>query len=294
MNTPVLRAGRIMILGCFLGLSAMAAVTVSVESVGAAPGERAVVRVFLDNAAQLAGGTFVLKVPEFATAGPAVTTSDTAGFLIASRAEKGRVAVSLARATGLPARPAVAFSFPLRVPPDAPQGSHALAWERAELYQDGLGIAENVTSNGRLVVLPPPPDSDEDGLPDTWETRWLGGLAASGEGDADADGASNRDELMAGTDPGSAGSVFRVGRFETVDAGGTSRVAIEWEGDPDRQYQVFWSDGPVAPGMTWHQVYRPTFEIHGSVFRWTDDGSRTRTPPLQQSERYYRILSERP
>lgn len=281
-------------IGCLLWLPAQAAVTVSVESVGAAPGERAVVRVLLDNAAQVAGGTFRLALPEFATPGPAVTTDDTAGFLIASRAASGRFTVSLARATGLPGGPAIAFSFPIRLSRDAPQGNFGLSWERTDLYTEGLGVAEHEAAGGRLVVLPPPPDSDADGLPDPWETRWLGGLSGGGEDDADADGASNRAELLAGTDPGSAGSVFRVGRFEAADADGVPRVAIEWEGDPERQYEVFWSDGPLGPGTIWHQVYRPGFEINGSVFRWTDDGSRTRTPPLQNSERFYRILSQSP
>ncbi|MCB1128602.1 MAG: hypothetical protein KDM81_19050, partial [Verrucomicrobiae bacterium] len=274
--------------------SARAAVTVSVESVGAAPGERAVVRVFLDQAIRIAGGTFVLHLPEFVTPGPAVTTSDTAGFLIASHAEAGRLAVSLARSTGLPAGPTVAFSFSIRVSADAPQGNHALAWERSELFSDGLELAANVTSDGRLVVLAPPADTDADGLPDPWENRFFRGLGSGPDEDFDADGASNRAELLAGTDPSSAESVFRVGRFEAGGTDGAPRVAIEWEGDPDRSYEVFWSDGPLGSGNVWHPVYRPVFEINGSVFRWTDDGTRTRTPPLRNRERYYRISGDRP
>lgn len=281
-------------MACLLAGAGEAAVTISVESVGAAPGEKAVVRVLLDDAAQIAGGTFRLGLPEFVEPGPAATTADTAGFLIASRPEQGRIAVSLARASGLPEGSAIAFSFPIRLSREAPQGAFALEWEQAELYAASLGVAESSVSGGRLVVLPPPPDSDDDGLPDSWEKRLLGGLGSGPEDDTDGDGAPNHAELLAGTDPGSAGSVFRVGRFEVAEAGGSPRVTIEWRGDADRPYEVYWSDGPLGPGTTWRPVYRPVFQVDGTRFRWTDDGTRTGTPPLRNGERYYRIRSVEP
>lgn len=300
MKTPIrpvartaqrLWAGLSVAMACLVVDPAQAAVTVSIESVGAAPGEQVVARVLLDDATQVAGGSFRLILPEFAKPGAAVTTVDTAGFLIASRVANGHIAVSFARANGLPAGPATVVSIPIRLGRDAPQGTFALQWEQARLYDDSPARVAIEPRPGRLTVLPSPPDRDHDGLPDPWENRLLGGLTQGAEDDADADGASNYAELLAGTNPGSAESVFRVGRFEAADAAGAPRVVIEWEGNPDRSYQIFWSEGPVQPGMTWHAVYRPVFQINGNRLRWTDDGTRTRTPPLRDRERYYRILS---
>jgi len=44
-------------------------------------------------------------------------------------------------------------------------------------------------------------DADGDGMADDWETRYLGGLAATAGEDADGDGCLNLDEWLAGLDP---------------------------------------------------------------------------------------------
>ena len=61
---------------------------------------------------------------------------------------------------------------------------------------------------GRASVM----DTDGDGMPDAWETAY--GLnpdsSADATQDADADGANNRDEYLAGTHPGDRQSVLRI------------------------------------------------------------------------------------
>jgi len=59
-------------------------------------------------------------------------------------------------------------------------------------------------------------DSDGDGLPDDWERSYFGDLTHGPGEDADGDGATNLDELLAGTDPKDPSSVLRpgVGRRE--------------------------------------------------------------------------------
>lgn len=44
-------------------------------------------------------------------------------------------------------------------------------------------------------------DSDADGLPDSWELRFFGGLSQTGAGDFDLDGLTNAEELALGSDP---------------------------------------------------------------------------------------------
>ncbi len=53
-------------------------------------------------------------------------------------------------------------------------------------------------------------DTDADGLPDDWERFYFGDLTHGGEDDPDGDGAVNRAELAAGTDPNSSESVLRI------------------------------------------------------------------------------------
>ena len=45
------------------------------------------------------------------------------------------------------------------------------------------------------------PDTDNDGLPDSWENNYFGGLSQTASGDYDGDGYSNLEEYNDGTDP---------------------------------------------------------------------------------------------
>jgi hypothetical protein len=54
-------------------------------------------------------------------------------------------------------------------------------------------------------------DSDGDGLPDSWEQMFLGGLGQTATGDADGDGVSNLQEFLDGTNPtNSASALYRI------------------------------------------------------------------------------------
>jgi hypothetical protein len=72
--------------------------------------------------------------------------------------------------------------------------------------QDGLTDGQEVNTYGTNPSLA---DTDSDGLPDSWENENFGNLTVTATADSDGDGNSNLMEYLAGTDPGSAASVFR-------------------------------------------------------------------------------------
>lgn len=271
-----------------------AAVTITIDNVAGSPGAQAVARVTIDQGMGIAGATFHLVAPEFVTIGTPTTTADTPGFLLASRTGAGRLTVSIARSSGLQSGPAALFTFPIRISREAPRGTFTLACEPVQLCDQATAPVESRTVPGLLTVLPPPADLDGDGLPDQWETNRLGHSESDGSDDPDADGASNYAEFLAGTDPASPRSVFRVVAQPVRHDNGDVAVVLNWQAQPDRNYLVYWSEGPLSPEMDWHPVYHPVYQVSGTRFEWIDDGTRTgRLPPLE-GERYYRVQIETP
>jgi len=59
-------------------------------------------------------------------------------------------------------------------------------------------------------------DTDSDGLPDAWEQNVFGNLSHDGNTDSDGDGLSNLAKYIAGTNPNSAASHFRLDISQTA------------------------------------------------------------------------------
>jgi hypothetical protein len=143
----------------------------------------------------------------------------------------------------------------------------ALALEQAvaDLARTGAaasvlaGSTEDMHLDGWATMRSGPMDRDRDGLPDEWENLHLGGTNAVPGIDSDADGLSDGDEYLAGTNPTNAADVFAVsiGRtnavpmvwFTALEAAGpgysgqeryydlqssSNLVSTPWRGVPDR------------------------------------------------------------
>lgn len=101
------------------------------------------------------------------------------------------------------------------------------------------------------------------------------GYLGNGGADTDGDGVSDAQEILAGTDPGNAGSTFRPAITQT--AGGQQQLS--WPGLPGRTYVIEWS-----PDLT-----RPSWSIAATIagaagtLTWTDPASAT------ELRRFYRM-----
>jgi hypothetical protein len=69
-------------------------------------------------------------------------------------------------------------------------------------------------------------DTDADGMPDWWEQMAFSGLAVAGKNtDFDGDGASDRHEYLAGTDPKNNKSAFKL---LSANRAGASSIVVRW------------------------------------------------------------------
>jgi hypothetical protein len=128
----------------------------------------------------------------------------------------------------------------------------------------------------RVVML----DTDGDGMDDDWERAWFNGLAQNATSDFDADGASDRDEFRAGTNPKDSHSQFRILRVRTSAA---NTVEIRWSAVAGRIYRVL--SALSVSGATWTNV--PS----GRVVALADPDGWTGPQPTA-SQQFYRVEVE--
>lgn len=93
-------------------------------------------------------------------------------------------------------------------------------------------------------------DTDEDGLLDSWERRYFGGLSAKPSEDPDNDGASNLAEQRAGTNPVVGGDPLE---FVEVAMLPDFRFQVTWSTKPNLRYRLLQST-EVWPPSTYQPI----------------------------------------
>lgn len=118
-------------------------------------------------------------------------------------------------------------------------------------------------------------DSDNDGLPDSWEVTYFRDLSHDGSADSDGDGQSDLAEFRAGTQPLQAASAFR---WHPVQLNGLD-VILSWSAVPGKHYRLQFKNNLSDP--FWQNS--TTVTADGFVVA-LKEGSE------QASQRFYRVL----
>lgn len=89
-------------------------------------------------------------------------------------------------------------------------------------------------------------DTDQDGLPDSWEQTYFGTLSKTPSGDEDGDGQSNASEFLTGTNPTSGSSMFAA----TAVPAAANKILLSWPSLPGRIYRIESATSPAGPWAT--------------------------------------------
>lgn len=176
--------------------------------------------------------------------------SDTSGFCdLESLCDYGGLARVCRPSAISPLRDAVLVPGP--VPPTDARGF-------LRIHGPGLdiGAAELVASDLGAGL-----DTDNDGMPDSWETLYtfLLNNPADADLDADGDGQSNVEEYRAGTHPRDPTSVFRILSIDVEPD--RSRLDFTWSSVPGRNYTI-WHSTNLS---NWTQIDSATAGTNQSV-----------------------------
>ncbi len=118
------------------------------------------------------------------------------------------------------------------------------------LTDESAGMTGTVDSVELVLHGVPITDSDADGLDDAWELARFGSLAMGPRDDPDQDGQDNAAEQLAGSDPMSSGTSFRI----DASALTSGRVRLSWPATTSANYEVLQRGSVGGPDTIVGQV----------------------------------------
>ncbi len=131
-------------------------------------------------------------------------------------------------------------------------------------------------------------DRDADDLPDWWEYAWFGAATTTtGSADDDGDGASNRAEFLADTQPTNTSHFFGITNILRRGTGDSTRITFI--SSTQRLYNIFLKDAQLCSTQNWYAAETNSFWGEEADTTWSDD-SADPTGGL----RFYRVRAELP
>ena len=131
-----------------------------------------------------------------------------------------------------------------------------IEWTYIQTGPDNTGLGASAStwdqSTGTGAIIDP--DSDGDGIPDSYEVQeQLKPLVDDADDDDDDDGMSNKNEFDAGTRAGDPNSIFKVTGLTRPAAGGVL-YTVTFNSVPDRTYQLHVAESLEDPFQPVHTV----------------------------------------
>ena len=156
---------------------------------------------------------------------------------------------------------------------------------RAEAWDAAGGRARSAPAQV-TILRSPSMDTDGDGVADSWEQQYFGGLYVYGAtNDPDSDRVMNSNEYVAATNPSDSNSLFRVG--SAPDTNGLP--VLSFFAATNRVYEILYNTDYLTNFNGWEVASPAPFPGPGGVTNWRDDGSETDPPPGDATQRLYRV-----